>query len=177
MTLRTKARTLSLFGLLAILMGLSYHFVFSGNAPQEIDFIIDLPALRELADASGAPESFISEIRVELIAQNPIPGFASQAGAFRGDPPNVVGRMLSRVLIKDHDRPDEAIARIDRPILVIHGTADRIIPASHGRRLADAGPTADLVEIDGGDHNGMRTSHPQIDRLVIEFFRRTLPES
>jgi glyoxylase-like metal-dependent hydrolase (beta-lactamase superfamily II) len=65
-------------------MGLSYHYVFSSSAPQETDFNIELPALRELADASGAPETFISEIRVELIGQNPIPSFASQAGAFRG---------------------------------------------------------------------------------------------
>ena len=84
MSMRTKAWTLSLFSLLAIFMGLSYHFVLSSNAPQETDFSIDLPALRELADASGVAESFISEIRVELIAQNPIPSFASQAGAFRG---------------------------------------------------------------------------------------------
>lgn len=84
MSIRTKVRTLFLFSLLAILMGLSYHYVLSSHAPQETDFSIDLPALRELADASGAPDTFISEIRVELIAQNPIPSFASQAGAFRG---------------------------------------------------------------------------------------------
>jgi glyoxylase-like metal-dependent hydrolase (beta-lactamase superfamily II) len=65
-------------------MGLSDHYVLSGNAPQETDFNIDLQALRELANASGSPESFVSEIRVELIGQNPIPSFASQAGAFRG---------------------------------------------------------------------------------------------
>ena len=96
------------------------------------------------------------------------------AAAVSGDPPGVVGRLLARILIRDHDRPDEAIARIDRPILIIHGTDDDIIPASHGRRLAEAGPTAELMEIAGGDHNGLRASHPRIDRYVIEFFRRTL---
>ncbi len=96
------------------------------------------------------------------------------AAAVGGDPPGMVSRLLARILIRDHDRPDEAIARIDRPILIIHGTDDDIIPASHGRRLAKAGPTAELMEIAGGDHNGLRTSHPQIDRYVIEFFRRTL---
>jgi glyoxylase-like metal-dependent hydrolase (beta-lactamase superfamily II) len=84
MSIRTRVPTLSLFGLLAILVGLAYHYVLSSNAPQETDFIIELAALRELADASGAPETFISEIRVELIGQNSIPSFASQAGAFRG---------------------------------------------------------------------------------------------
>ena len=98
------------------------------------------------------------------------------ANAVGGESPGVVSRLLARVLIRDHDRPDEAIARIDRPILVIHGTDDTIVPASHSRRLAEAGPTAELVEINGGDHNNMRTSHPEIDRYVIEFFRRTLPK-
>jgi glyoxylase-like metal-dependent hydrolase (beta-lactamase superfamily II) len=65
-------------------MGLSYHYVLSGSAPQETDFNIELPVLRELANASGAPETFVSEIRVELIGKNSIPSFASQAGAFRG---------------------------------------------------------------------------------------------
>ena len=82
--------------------------------------------------------------------------------------------MLARVLIRDDLRPDVAIARIDRPVLIIHGTADRIIPIGHGRRLAECGPTTELVEFDGGDHNGMRTTHPEIDQLVIEFYRRTL---
>jgi glyoxylase-like metal-dependent hydrolase (beta-lactamase superfamily II) len=84
MSIRTEVRTLTLFSLLAILIGLSYHYVLSSNAPQETDFGIELPLLRELADASGAPETFISEIRVELIGQNSIPSFASQAGAFQG---------------------------------------------------------------------------------------------
>jgi glyoxylase-like metal-dependent hydrolase (beta-lactamase superfamily II) len=84
MSIRTKTRALSLISLLAILMGLLYHYVLSSNAPQETDFNIELPVLRELADASGSPETFISEIRVELISQNSIPSFASQAGAFRG---------------------------------------------------------------------------------------------
>ena len=96
---------------------------------------------------------------------------ADSVGGGRSGP---ISRLLARVLIRDDHRPDVAISRIDRPVLVIHGTDDRIVPARHGRRLAEAGPTAELVELDGGDHNGMRTTNPEIDRLVIEFFRRTL---
>ena len=96
------------------------------------------------------------------------------ADAVGGDPPGPVSRFMARVLIKDDHRADVAIGGIDRPILIIHGTDDRIVPARHGRRLADAGPTAQLIEIDGGDHNDMRSSHPEVDDLVINFFRRTL---
>jgi pimeloyl-ACP methyl ester carboxylesterase len=96
------------------------------------------------------------------------------ADAVGGNPPGPVSRFMARVLIKDDHRADVAIGSIDRPILIIHGTDDRIVPARHGRRLAEAGPTAQLIEIDGGDHNDMRSSHPEVDDLVIDFFRRTL---
>ena len=96
---------------------------------------------------------------------------ADSVGGGRSGP---FSRLLAGVLIRDDHRPDIAIARIDRPVLIIHGTGDRIVPVGHGRRLAAEGPTAELVELDGGDHNDMRSTHPEIDRLVIEFFRRTL---
>ena len=36
--------------------------------------------------------------------------------------------------------PEQAVARLDYPTLVIHGDADRRIPVSHGARVAEAGP-------------------------------------
>ncbi len=126
----------------------------------------------------GAIGLIVMADRAELRSGLIMSGFSSwrdvAADAVGGDPTGAASRLLARILVRDHDRPDEAIARIDRPILLIHGTDDDLVRASHGRRLAEAGPTAELLEIDGGDHNGMRTSHPEIDRHVIEFFRRTL---
>ena len=79
------------------------------------------------------------------------------------------------ILIKDGDRPDEAIARIRRPILILHGTADSIIPVSHGRRLAEAsGGHAELIELAGGDHNSLRFTHPEADEMMIDFFHQHL---
>ena len=59
---------------------------------------------------------------------------------------------------------DEVIARMDpvdavrsispRPLLIVHGTDDRWIPASHARRLhAHAGQPSRYVEIDGANHD------------------------
>ena len=96
------------------------------------------------------------------------------ANAVGGDSPGSVSRMLARLFIKDGDRPLDAVTRIKRPILLIHGTADGTIPASHSRRLAEAGSTVELIELDGGDHNSLRTTHPEVDELTIEFFRRNL---
>ena len=62
-----------------------------------------------------------------------------------------------------HQR-DEVIARVDpfdavrsispRPLLIVHGTYDRWIPAAHARRLhARAGQPSRYVEIDGANHD------------------------
>ncbi len=93
------------------------------------------------------------------------------ANVLGGDAPGPISRFLTWVFIGDRSRPIDAIARIDRPILILHGDADSIIPISHGRRLALAAKNAELVELSGGEHNTLRDSHPQIEERVIEFFR------
>ena len=96
------------------------------------------------------------------------------ANAVGGDPPNILGRGLAKLLIKDGNRPVDAIKRINLPILIFHGTSDSIVPISHGRQLADAGPMAELVEFEGGEHNSLRATHGQMESMAIEFFYKHL---
>ena len=98
------------------------------------------------------------------------------ANAVGGEPPNPIGRGLAWLLIKDDHRPVDAIKRIDRPILLLHGTADGTVPISHGRRLAQAGQRAELIELQGGDHNTLRDTHRRVEQLTIDFFRKNLGE-
>jgi fermentation-respiration switch protein FrsA (DUF1100 family) len=53
-------------------------------------------------------------------------------------------------------RPIEVVAQISpRPLLLIHGTQDSVIPSSHSRRLyATAGEPKQLWEIEGLEHCG-----------------------
>lgn len=44
---------------------------------------------------------------------------------------------------------------IRAPALVLHGSADRLIPPAHGRRLAEAVPGAAFAEIPGGGHSDL----------------------
>jgi dipeptidyl aminopeptidase/acylaminoacyl peptidase len=92
-----------------------------------------------------------------------------------GDP-GAVSSAVASVFIRDHRRPIDAIARIDRPILIMHGAADPIVPIGHGRRLAEAGPTAELLVLPAGGHNDLRDTHLEAETAPIEFFRRHLPE-
>lgn len=44
---------------------------------------------------------------------------------------------------------------MDVPALVLVGTADAVVPADHGRSLADRLPQAHLVEVPGGEHHDL----------------------
>ena len=62
----------------------------------------------------------------------------------------------------------EDIKRIDVPTLILHGTADRILPIEgQGRRLHAALPEARYVEIEGGPHIGCVTHAEEINRELL----------
>lgn len=114
------------------------------------------------------------EIRAAVI----VSAFASwrdiAAEALGGSEPGAISRSTARLLINDERRPEAAIARIDRPVLILHGDADRVISVGHGERLAAAGPTAELVVLAGADHNSLHETHPEFAAIVVNAFRRYL---
>jgi hypothetical protein len=65
------------------------------------------------------------------------------------------------------------LAPLGVPVLVIHGAADRIIPAEQGRRLADAlgaedGGAVRWVEVPGAGHNDL-LAHGRVWRELARF--------
>ena len=68
------------------------------------------------------------------------------------------------------------ITKIDIPTLILHGTADRILPINgQGRRLHAALPDARYVEIEGGPHV-MCVSHAEdVNRELLAFLREPAP--
>ncbi|HEY0812093.1 MAG TPA: alpha/beta hydrolase [Pseudonocardia sp.] len=62
------------------------------------------------------------------------------------------------------------ITKIDVPTLILHGTADRILPIDgQGRRLHAALPSARYVEIEGGPHVMCVTHAPEVNRELLTF--------
>ena len=56
-------------------------------------------------------------------------------------------------LLRHPFQSDERIADVDEPILIVHGTADQVIPIGHGRALhARAAEGAEFVEVPGATH-------------------------
>jgi hypothetical protein len=65
------------------------------------------------------------------------------------------------------------IARVDAPILMLHGEADRTVPIALGRELRDAAPgRVTWIEVSGGPHSRLHSFAPdayrQAMRRVIE---------
>ena len=82
---------------------------------------------------------------------------------------------VPRLLISDGDDPIDYAARIaPRPMLIMHGTADTVVPAAMARRLYDAARhPKELWLIDGADHyeamqERAREAHPRL----LAFFNR-----
>lgn len=96
---------------------------------------------------SGTATQLAAERRVAaLILVSP---FASLPDLVAEKFPWLPGRWLVR------DRFDNAAkqGRVSAPVLVLHGTADTMIPAAHARRLARAQPRARLVLVPDADHD------------------------
>lgn len=62
--------------------------------------------------------------------------------------------MVSLALSESYDSL-AAASRIELPALVVHGGLDAIIPASQGRRVAEALQAAEWLEVPGAGHNDL----------------------
>ena len=65
------------------------------------------------------------------------------------------------------------IEKIDVPALIVHGTADNILPVdATGRRFAQALPTATYVEIEGAPHGMLWTHAAEVNEILLDFLGR-----
>ncbi len=70
------------------------------------------------------------------------------------------------------------LEQIAVPVLVVHGTADLLVPfAQHGRPLAERIPGAELLAIEGGEHVAIFTHRDEVQRRVTEFLADHAPQS
>ena len=60
--------------------------------------------------------------------------------------------------MKDPMPTRERIGQVSSPVLILHGTEDRIIPVEHGRRVFEfATDPKELVIVEGGEHGDLWT--------------------
>lgn len=73
-----------------------------------------------------------------------------------------------------HSGPDvAALAASGKPILIVHGTEDRILPIdATGRPFHAALPTAEYHEIDGAPHGMLWTHAAEVNDILLAFVQK-----
>lgn len=96
-----------------------------------------------------------------------MPDVAAQAGFW--------GRVAASLTTLEFDSLSR-IGRIDAPILMLHGDADRTVPIALGRRLRDAAPPGTRwIEFPGGSHSRLQDNAPDKYRQAFRDLISTLP--
>lgn len=80
--------------------------------------------------------------------------------------PQATARQLIAIAADGDRRP--WLRQLQRPVQVLHGLADPLLPIAHGRALAKALPQAQLTEIPGWGHDLPVALHP----VLVEAVRR-----
>jgi hypothetical protein len=95
-----------------------------------------------------------------------LPDVAAAAGAW--------GRIGAALTTLEFDSLSR-IARIDAPLLMLHGTQDKTVPIELGRRLRDAAPPGvRWVEVPGGTHSRLMTEAPELYQRTFKDLMQTL---
>lgn len=72
----------------------------------------------------------------------------------------------------DNVTASRSIVRVKVPTLIVHGTADDVVPVEHARRLGERAPRADVRIIEGAGHQ-LRREEAALD-LVFDWLDRAL---
>jgi pimeloyl-ACP methyl ester carboxylesterase len=68
------------------------------------------------------------------------------------------------------------LEQIEVPVLVVHGTQDRLVPfEQHGKSLAARIPGAQLLTVQSGEHMAIFTHHNEVRARVTRFLRDLAP--
>lgn len=69
------------------------------------------------------------------------------------------------------------LEQIAVPVLVVHGTKDRLVPfRQHGKLLAARIPGAQLLAVEGGEHMSIFTHRDEVRARVTRFLRELAPK-
>lgn len=74
-------------------------------------------------------------------------------------------------LVSDELSPKDVVAKLPAPLLMIHGTADEVVPLSQGKELyAAARPRKTFFEVQGGGHgNSLSRNNGEYRKKMLEW--------
>ncbi len=94
-----------------------------------------------------------------------------ERGFARGINPSGAARQMKAIVAAD-DRT-AALGALRVPTLVIHGSADALVPLAHGRATANAIPGSTFEIVDGMGHALPRAAWPQLISAIVRHARAT----
>ncbi len=106
----------------------------------------------------------------QLAARRPIRGLML-VSAFTSVTAFAPRYLVPPFLVKDPFDNLAVIRVLNKPVLIIHGTRDEIIPYRHGQELAAGAPDGKLVSFNSG-HNDLPTDSRQFWQAIDEFIQR-----
>jgi uncharacterized protein len=164
------------------LLALSYRgYGGSSGHPSEAGLIRDAVAAYDFAAARYAPgrlvlwgESLGTAVAIALAAEHRVGGLILDAPFTSAADVGAAAYPLVpvRALIKDAWRSDRRIARVQAPILVLHGERDRVVPVRFGEALFKlANEPKRMVRFPAGTHVDL-DDHGAVE--VVKKFLATL---
>lgn len=159
---RFRALTAEGTGLLA----LSYRgYGGSSGSPTESGLLADADAAYAFAAARYGGERIVlfgeslgSGVSIALAAAQKVAGVVLEAPFTSAADIGAAAYwfMPVRLLMKDQFRSDQRITRVTAPVLIMHGTGDRMVPVAYGERLfALANEPKRLLKFPGGGHSDL----------------------
>lgn len=137
----------------------------SSGAPGEQGLLKDAAAAYAFTTARYSPDRIVAwgfslgtGVAVALAAEKPVSKLILEApfGSTADVAASIFWFMPVRLVRRDQFRSDERIARVNVPLLVMHGTDDHAIPIRFGERLfALAHEPKRFVKIPGGGHENL----------------------
>ncbi len=94
--------------------------------------------------------------------------------------PGSFARGVSGILMRSGLDPITELPKVTRrPVMIVHGKEDRVVPFAHGERLyqalQDAGnENSEFHPVEDGDHNSLRWLDGSLDAVIVDFYHRSL---
>ncbi len=137
-------------------MGGAVAFLFAGSDRPAAKRVVGVATLAAVARPDRVPSPMLSIATVERWQRD-------------GYLPVSEGRRVGFTLMEDARRIDipGAAARVRVPALLIHGSADEVVPVADGRELYDAIPHEhrELDVVEGADHRFSNSAH--LDHAIV----------
>lgn len=78
---------------------------------------------------------------------------------------------LASITIPDHYDNRAKISRVRCPVVILHGTADEVIPMAMGKALSQAAPGIKFIEVPGASHNDFPELEERLASEILSALR------